>query len=55
VRALAAAAAVAGESDRAFCLVAGKAGPVQAALAAEQLCELFEMFSSVSEGVLDSR
>jgi anti-anti-sigma regulatory factor len=53
--ALAAAAAVAGESDRAFCLVAGKAGPVQAALAAEQLSELFEIFSSVSEAVQDSR
>jgi anti-anti-sigma regulatory factor len=55
VHALAAAAAVAGESDRAFCLVAGKAGPVQATLAAEQLCELFEIFSSVSEAVQDSR
>jgi anti-anti-sigma regulatory factor len=55
VHALAAAAAVAGESDRAFCLVAGNAGPVQAALAAEQLSELFEIFSSVSEAVQDSR
>jgi anti-anti-sigma regulatory factor len=55
VHALAAAAAVAGESDRAFCLVAGNAGPVQAVLAAEQLSELFEIFSSVSEAVQDSR
>jgi anti-anti-sigma regulatory factor len=55
VHALAAAAAVAGESDRAFCLVAGEAGPVQAALATEQFRELFEIFSSVSEAVLDSR
>jgi anti-anti-sigma regulatory factor len=53
--ALAAAAAVAGESDRAFCLVTGNAGAVQAALAAEQLSELFEIFSSVSEAVQDSR
>ncbi|MDQ1718589.1 MAG: hypothetical protein QOE89_2542, partial [Pseudonocardiales bacterium] len=35
--------------------VAGKAGPVQAALATEQFRELFEIFSSVSEAVLDSR
>jgi anti-anti-sigma regulatory factor len=54
VHALAAVAAVAGESDHAFCLVAGEAGPVQAALAAEQLSELFEIFSSVSEAVQDS-
>ncbi|MCW2659744.1 MAG: hypothetical protein JWP83_896 [Mycobacterium sp.] len=53
VRALAAAAAVAGESDRAFCLVDGRAGPVQAAIAAEQLSELFEIFSSISEAVQD--
>jgi anti-anti-sigma regulatory factor len=51
VRALAAAAAVAGESDRAFCLVDGRAGPVQAAIAAEQLSELFEIFPSISEAV----
>jgi anti-anti-sigma factor len=55
VHALATAAAVAGESDHAFCLVAGAAGPVHAALAAEQLSELFEIFSSVSEAVQDSR
>jgi anti-anti-sigma regulatory factor len=55
VHALAAAAAVAGESDRAFCLVAPKAGPVQAALATDQFRELFEIFSSVSEAVLDPR
>jgi anti-anti-sigma regulatory factor len=55
VHALAAAAAVAGESDRAFGLVAGKAGPVRAALAAEQLSELFEIFSSTIEAVQDSR
>jgi anti-anti-sigma regulatory factor len=54
LHALAAAAAVAGESDLAFCLVTGKAGPVQAALAAEQLSELFEIFSSVSEAMQDS-
>ena len=45
----------AGESDRAFCLVAGRAGPVQAALAAEQLSELFEIFSSISEAMQDCR
>jgi anti-anti-sigma regulatory factor len=55
VHALAAAAAVAGEADRAFGLVVGKSGPVQAALGAEQLSELFEIFSSVSEAVQDSR
>jgi anti-anti-sigma regulatory factor len=55
VHALAAAAAVAGESDRAFCLVVAKAGPIQTALAAEQLTELFEVFSSVSEAVQASR
>jgi anti-anti-sigma regulatory factor len=55
VHALAAAAAVAGESDRAFCLVAPKAGPVHAALAAEQMGELFEIFSSISEAVQDLR
>jgi anti-anti-sigma regulatory factor len=55
VQALAAAAAVAGEADRAFCLVAGKSGPVRAALAAEQLRELFEIFSSTIEAVQDSR
>ena len=55
VRALAAAAAVAGESDHAFCLVAPKAGPVHAALGAEQMVELFEIFSSICEAVQDSR
>jgi anti-anti-sigma regulatory factor len=55
VRALAAAAVVAGESDDAFCLVTGKAGPVQAALAAAELTELFEIFASVSEAMQDSR
>ena len=54
VDALASAAAVAGEADRAFCLVAGKAGRVQAALAAEQLTDLFEIFSSVSEAMQNS-
>jgi anti-anti-sigma factor len=55
VHALAAVAAVAGESDHAFCLVAGDGGPVRAALAAEQLSELFEIFTSVTEAVEDSR
>jgi anti-anti-sigma regulatory factor len=55
VHALAAAAAVAGESDRALCLVARQAGAVQAALAAENLSELFESFSSVSEAVQNPR
>jgi anti-anti-sigma regulatory factor len=54
VDALASAAAVAGEADRDFCLVDGKAGRVQAALAAEQLTDLFEIFSSVSEAVQNS-
>jgi anti-anti-sigma factor len=51
VHALASAAAVAGESDHAFCLVDGEAGRVRAALAAEQMTELFDVFSSVSEAV----
>jgi anti-anti-sigma factor len=51
VDALASAAAFAGEADLAFCLIDGKAGRVQAALAAEQMTDLFEIFSSVSEAV----
>jgi anti-anti-sigma regulatory factor len=51
VDALAAVAAVAGESDHAFCLVDGEGSRVQAALAAEQVSELFEVFSSISEAV----
>jgi anti-anti-sigma factor len=54
VDALASAAAVAGEADRAFCLVDGEAGRVQAALAAKQVTDLFEIFSSVSEAVKNS-
>jgi anti-anti-sigma factor len=53
VDALASAAGVAGESDHAFCLVDGDADQVRAALAAEQLTELFEVFPSVSEAVRD--
>lgn len=55
VDALASAAAVAGESDHDFCLIDGEEGGVGAALAAEQLTELFEIYSSVSEAVQDSR
>jgi anti-anti-sigma regulatory factor len=55
VHALASAAAVAGEADHAFCLVDGGAGRVRAALAAEQMTELFDVFSSVSEAVHDQR
>ena len=54
VDALASAAAVAGEADHAFCLVAGEAGRVQAALAAEQVTDLFEIFSSVSDALQTS-
>jgi anti-anti-sigma factor len=54
VDALASAAAVAGEADRAFCLVVGEAGRVHAGLAAEQVTDLFEIFSSVSEAVKNS-
>lgn len=55
VHALASAAAVAGESDHPFCLVDGEAGRVRAALAAEQMTELFDVFSSVSAAVHDPR
>lgn len=54
VDALASAAAVAGEADHAFCLVDGEAGQVHTALAAEQVIDLFEIFSSVSEAVQNS-
>ncbi len=50
----ASAAAVAGEADLAFCLVDGEAGRVHAALAAERVTDLFEIFSSVSEAVQNS-
>ena len=49
-----AAAALAGELDHAFCLVGRAASRVQAALAAEQLGELFEVFSWISEAVRNS-
>jgi anti-anti-sigma regulatory factor len=55
VHALASAAAVAGESDHPFSLVDGGAGRVRAALAAEQMTELFDVFPSVSEAVRDPR
>ncbi|ORB52444.1 hypothetical protein BST42_14600 [Mycolicibacterium rhodesiae] len=51
VAALVSAAAVAGESDNAFCLVDKGAGPVLCALAAERVIDLFEVFSSVGEAV----
>ena len=54
VGALASAAAVAGEADLAFCLVDGEAGCVHAALAAEQVTDLFEIFTSVREAVQSS-
>lgn len=54
VDALASAAAVAGESDHAFCLIDGEAGHLHAALAAAQLIELFEVFSSVGQAIEES-
>lgn len=54
VDALSCAAAVAGEADHAFCLVDGEAGRVQAALAAKQVTDLFEIFSSVNEALQNS-
>lgn len=51
VDALASAAAAAGEEDHAFCLIDGEAGRVHAALAAGQLTDLFEVFSSVGEAL----
>jgi anti-anti-sigma regulatory factor len=55
VQALAAAAAVAGEADLPFCLVSGNGSPLRAALAAEQMSELFEIFTSTAEAVQDLR
>jgi hypothetical protein len=49
-----ASAAVAVEADHAICLVDGEAGRVHAALAAERVTNLFEIFSSVSEAVQNS-
>jgi anti-anti-sigma factor len=54
VEALVAVAVLAGESDHDFCLVDRSASRVQAALAAEQLSELFEVFPSISEAVQNS-
>ena len=51
VDALASVAAIAGESDIPFCLVAAGRGPVQAALATRQRTELFEIFSTVNEAL----
>ncbi|MDG4667220.1 STAS domain-containing protein [Mycobacterium sp. 236(2023)] len=51
VDALACAAAIAGEADHDFCLIDGQAGRVHAALAARQLTDLFEIFSSVGEAL----
>ena len=52
VQALVGASALAGECDRSFCLVASPASPVVTALAAADLIERFEIFSSVSEAML---
>ncbi|MDX1891673.1 STAS domain-containing protein [Mycolicibacterium sp. 050158] len=54
IDALISVAATAGEVDYAFCLVDGHEGRVQAALAAEQATDLFEIFSSVPEAVRNS-
>lgn len=49
IHALASAAVIAGESDISFCLVDIAGGPVDAALAAAHLSDLFEVFPSVCE------
>jgi anti-anti-sigma regulatory factor len=54
IDALISVAAIAGEADYAFCLVDGHEGRVQAALAAEQATDLFEIFSSVPEALRNS-
>lgn len=51
VGALSAAAAQAGESDIAFCLVGAQDGPVRAAVADAGLTELFELFESVRDAL----
>lgn len=51
VDALIATAAVAGEWDIGFCLVAQDGGAVQGALGAAEATELFEVFPSVSEAL----
>jgi anti-sigma B factor antagonist len=51
INTLALAAAIAGESDIAFCLVDGHGGHVSAALAEAEVHELFEVFSSVNEAM----
>lgn len=45
------AAALAGEPDIGFCLVAPQGGPVRAALAAAGATEVFEIFASVDQAL----
>jgi anti-anti-sigma regulatory factor len=49
IDALASAAATAGESDISFCLVGVQGGPVEDAIAAAELTELFDIFPSLTE------
>lgn len=49
IGALAVAATIAGESDISFCLVTSRGGPVQTALAAAHLEDLFEVFPTVDK------
>jgi anti-anti-sigma regulatory factor len=49
ILALALAAAAAGEADIMFCLVGVQGGPVEEAIAAADLTELFELFPSLAE------
>ena len=49
VEALLSASALAGESDISFCLVASPTGPIMEALAAADLIERFEIFTTVGE------
>ncbi|AQA06356.1 hypothetical protein BVC93_12885 [Mycobacterium sp. MS1601] len=52
VEALAHASALAGEADTSFCLVVSPASPVVQALAAADLIERFEIFTTVNEAKL---
>lgn len=52
VEALAHASALAGEADTSFCLVLSPTGPVAKALAAADLIERFEIFTTVGEASL---
>jgi anti-anti-sigma regulatory factor len=49
VETLVSVAALAGESDISFCLVAPRNGPIMRALAAADLIERFEVFATIGE------